>query len=241
MSIPQFQEIVDGTSQAPYSRVQFLEFARKQHCSENLEFIINAKVYLQNQITNSPQQNLNFWRFLYDRFLSTDSPHEINLNHELKCQLDPDSLPTTQLINNIISSLELLLLDSYKQFISSINNTSKKNNSPNLPKVSIETPTPTPHPAVVNSQQQQTQIRLPSRTNSTSSTNNSPFDSPITPTRSVSPMSTDVIESETNLQDDLFKFKANASCEPGSFSSSGNFLKKLRWRRHSSNSSNGSN
>lgn len=122
-TVPSFEAVLSGQSQAPYSRVAFSDFLKRVHCSENLEFLIISNQLITTDAMDLQQQE-HTWHFIYATFISSDSPKEVNIPHDLKDQLfecfDADVLPTSELITRTMLSIKDLLRDAYVQFIQNI-------------------------------------------------------------------------------------------------------------------------
>lgn len=138
-TMPTFEDILSGTSQAPYSRVAFASFLKKIHSLENLEFLIHSNYYLLN-ISNTENQyhqdheiqSRSIWDLLYKNFISLDSPKEVNIPYEIKNELltihQLDQLPSFELISNTMIIIKDLLRDAYLQFVSSVKRSSINEN-----------------------------------------------------------------------------------------------------------------
>lgn len=118
-SAPSFESILSGKSIAPFSRIAFLDFLRKIHCSENLEFLMTADSYLTT--LNDPSTRKHIWHYIYTNYISTYALKEVNIPHDTRSKLtdyfETDTLPKDCDIVECMMIIKELLRDAYFQFI----------------------------------------------------------------------------------------------------------------------------
>lgn len=72
----------------------------------------------------------NIWEFLYQNFISLESPKEVNIPYEYKDQLvsvfNKNEIPNDELISNTMIIIKDLLRDAYLQFIQSVKKQQQK-------------------------------------------------------------------------------------------------------------------
>lgn len=102
-----------------FSSTLFLEFLRRSHCEENLDFILATDPYLA--AAESPRFQLQGWdRAVYSQFIRRDSPRECNLPQHIRETFDvchnSNTAPSRHNIEAARQHVLALLRDAFSKF-----------------------------------------------------------------------------------------------------------------------------
>lgn len=101
---------------SPYSKQRFVEYLRKSHCTENLEFYEDLAAFMDDYHSKyeAAGGTSDEWTCMYDKYIG---PEIINLSAELTAQTDRQKIPAWKVLHKIQHQLAAYLHMSYQQFV----------------------------------------------------------------------------------------------------------------------------